>query len=287
MKIDLTHLSKSQLNKLQRIVFAITEKIDTVYLVCTELRKEHCLYRNCLHKDETVCTCHIELLLLCQDAVCPNLDETQALAKKLSTDQFSCVITCYTLSHARQLLQDGDRYLDTAMRSGAVLHQHNMMLPTKKGYSSSQELLENIRTYWSRCFGNACKFLDCALFCIAEGHYDMAAFMAHQTVEHTCKAMLHSFSQSCPQTHNINYLLKRCAYLHPDILKLFPKECPKDTQLIKQMKQSYIEARYTPNFTVREEAIWEMVDRAGQLQRIAGELCNERIMLLQANAIIC
>lgn len=277
MKVDLTCLSKSQLNEVQRLVAAIIGEIDTAYLVCTGLRKEYCRYNGFLYDSGSISTCHLELLLVCQDADCLGLGAAQTLANKLSTDQFSCAISSYKLSYARQLLQDGDQYLGRAMQCGALLHQHNVILPNARGYVSSRELLESTRACWSRWFGNACKFMDCALFCIAEGNYDLAAFMAHQTVEHTCKAMLHGFAQSCPQTHNINYLLKRCACFHPEILRLFAKDCPEDMLLIKKLKQSYIEARYAKRFTIMETTVWELADRACQLQRIAGELYNSRL----------
>lgn len=281
MKIDLSILNKSQLENLQELVVKITSKIDTAYLICTGLRKEYCKHQNSLHMEHTFSSNHFDLLLICKEENPLNISQSQLLANNLSTPSLSFTLCCYALNNATKSIAGGDSFLNVAMQYGALLHQYNVLLLTKKAFISRKRLAKTTRACWSRWFGNACKFMDCALFCIAENNYSLAAFMVHQTVEHTCKALLNSFATTCPQTHNLNYLLKRCACFHPEILKLFPKDCPEDVLLIKQFKQSYIEARYAARFEVKEESVWTMVDRACQLQRIASELYKEKIERLE------
>ncbi|WP_028297702.1 HEPN domain-containing protein [Olivibacter sitiensis] len=276
MKIDLTYIGKSQLDKLQQLVASITAKVDTAYLFCTGIRKAQYYCRYLGSENEQMTSCHIELLLVCKIDSSLDLGHAQLLANDLSSEDFSCVIVPYEFLEAEELIKMGDRSLTTAINSGALLYQYNIMLSAKRGYSCREDILATVHNCWSRGFGNACKFMDCAFFCIAEGNYDMATFMTHQAVEHTCKALLHCFTQDCPQTHNLSYLLRRCACFHPDILQIFAKNCPQDNKLMKQLKRSYIDCRYSTHFKVKEAAVWEMADRACQLQNIATELYHEQ-----------
>ncbi len=273
---DLTH---TEHQKLKEALAYIKAKATPVSILCYGLRRQQIRSTQCFTENTLSTLCQFDLLVVCPDG--QQMAEHD-IANAVSDDWFECIISLCTEKEMHHLLQEGNQFITTVYHNGAILYHSGTRLPAKTDtYPTRAELLIAIKKSWHRWYSTASGFMDCASFCIAETNFSMAAFMIHQAIEHTCKAMLRVLMGFNLRTHNLAWILKLCSRLSEDINPLFPRKTEHDKTLFNILKSSYMDCRYASGFDVTEQQAWVLFDRACALQKIACGLCHDKIRQLE------
>lgn len=98
------------------------------------------------------------------------------------------------LSNCQDLLNDGIPLYDSA----EVYNLPSPWLPGKDGIAAESQ------SCWQQHIQTAKRFYTTATDCIREGWAKQAMFNLHQAVQHTCIALLRSFTGSRSTSHNLS-----------------------------------------------------------------------------------
>ncbi len=281
MHLSINELTDMEQRKLREAIAYITKEADPVSILCYGLSRQQTRSTRCFAKSVLSTHCQLDLLVVCRDD--QHVTEHD-IAHAISDSQFECLVSICSEADMQRMLQEGNEFMTIVFREGAVLYHTGTRLPTRANtYPAREELLTMTKDLWHRWYNTASGFMDCASFCIAEANFGMAAFMIHQAIEHTCKAMLRVLMGFNLHTHNLAWIIKMCSRLSEDINPLFTRNTEHDKQLFNLLKSSYMDARYTADFKVTEQQAWVLFDKACALQRIACGLCHDKIRRLEGN----
>ena len=84
----------------------------------------------------------------------------------------------------------------------------------------------------------------------AKGHWNTAAFLLHQATERYYNTTQMVITAYKPKLHNIEELGRRVLNLHPGFAGVFPRDTKEDDELFKQLKNAYVDARYSSTYEI-------------------------------------
>lgn len=281
MEIDLSELNVAQQAALRKMAQDAISYINTVFIFCFSFQKYESQYTNCFDQDHGQSRFQADVLLVYKDDEMRSESEIRHLINGFSSSNCDYVAVVYSYGLSKELVEQGDAFLSTVFRKGALLYSEGVSLPSRQRFISHESLLQQTREGCIRWFANSAHFMDCAAYCILEGHFGLAIFMIHQVVEQICRALLRVLMHVDLTSHNLAWMLKLCSSLAPGITSLFPRDTPKEKMLFRILKSSYLDSRYAEKFEVKEQDSWVLYERAVALQRIAGKVCAERIRYIE------
>ncbi len=109
------------------------------------------------------------------------------------------------------------------------------------------------------------EILESATHDIALGHSDVALFHLHQSVEHTCSALIRCITGYRPSGHNIKRSLALVGNLTPVASNIFPCNTEEEISLLRLLDKSYSSARYDLDFIVKPEVVQTLHKRVIKL----------------------
>ena len=109
------------------------------------------------------------------------------------------------------------------------------------------------------------------------GELKNAAFQLHQVVERTYAAILLTFTQYKPRTHDIEKLGKLVIEQDHRFIPIFPRQDPFQNRCFLLLKRAYVEARYDANYRIEKEELEYLCGRVEKLLEVAREVCEGKI----------
>lgn len=104
---------------------------------------------------------------------------------------------------------------------------------------------------------------------LKENIFTLAAFHLHQAVENFFIAIQLVFTRYNPKEHDIHKLSNIVAHFGFDIHDIFPQDSDEEKRLFELLRRSYVDARYSPQFSISEK---ELAVLASRVQRIGKEI---------------
>jgi uncharacterized protein len=84
-----------------------------------------------------------------------------------------------------------------------------------------------------------------------------------------------------PKTHNLNRLRALTEQLEPSLREIWPSDSRLHKRAYNLLREAYIKARYSREFTLGEEEISWLGERVALLQAMVRTLCMARIADLE------
>lgn len=106
---------------------------------------------------------------------------------------------------------------------------------------------------------------------------NLAAFNLHQAVEHFFIAIQLIFTRYNPKLHDIQKLSNLVAHFGFDIHNIFPQDSDEEKHLFELLQRSYVDARYSPNFSISEKELQMLATRVQKIGKEVEKLCHKRI----------
>jgi hypothetical protein len=107
----------------------------------------------------------------------------------------------------------------------------------------------------------------------------VAAFQLHQATERYYNTVQLCFTAYKPKLHNIEELGRRVVNLHPGFAGVFPREAPADDALFKQLKNAYVDARYSRTYDITHDELEVLRTRVLDLRERADRYGKEQLEL--------
>jgi HEPN domain-containing protein len=149
---------------------------------------------------------------------------------------------------AKEGLNMGRRFWATAMEKGIVVYQTpDLILPTLEPITK-EVVLERAKFNWGRWGGQGKAFLKGAEFYRAEGNFRLAAFMLHQAVESTLKAIIQAIIGYRVQIHNLSRLLRLSLLFTDELKNVFELDTTDGAQIFAFLQNAYSQSRYNSTF---------------------------------------
>lgn len=281
MEMDLGDLNIRKQSALREMARHVVDNINTAFIFCFSFQKHKSTYTSCFDKEYSLNCFQADILLIYKDEERRSKNEILQLVNGLSSNACDYVAVAYSFDTVKMLIDEGDFFLSTVFRKGVLLHSEGLVLPDRRKFVSHESLLNKTRGGCIRWLTTSSHFMDCAVYCIMEGHLGIGVFMIHQAIEQICRGLLAVLMQVHHATHNLSWMLKLSSSLAPEIAFLFPRDSPQERALFKILRSSYLDSRYAEKFEVKEQDCWVLYERAVELRRIAGELCEGRIRYLE------
>lgn len=133
--------------------------------------------------------------------------------------------------------------------------------------------------YWSRWYGLAKRFWQVASDSLPSGRQDLTVFLLHQSVEHTCIALIRVFTGYRTNTHNLSRLLTFVENFSELLISAFPGITREEQELFSILLRGYSDPRYKDMYEVSTDKVAILVERVKELQETAEALYEGRIAM--------
>ncbi|WP_192821284.1 HEPN domain-containing protein [Rufibacter sp. LB8] len=137
-----------------------------------------------------------------------------------------------------------------------------------------QALREQATLKFEESYGKALAFYVSAQSC---AHEVIGIFLLHQAAEMAYRAILHSLMDKAPHTHSIKALIKHSRRCTPQLYSVFPRDTPAEKQLVHQLEDAYLKARYEPGYSISPNVRELLFERVGKLLGVTRQVFDGKV----------
>lgn len=191
-------------------------------------------------------------------------------------------IIVHDIDEVNQALKRGEYFWADIVRDGIVLYKlPNHPLATAVPLTQA-EALRMAERYFDRCARSVENWLKIIQLLMQEGSEDRdwlnkAAFHLHQATEAAYACFLLTTTFYFPKSHNIKFLRSLSEDKEPRLIDAWPRATKLDRRRFELLKRAYVDARYSPNYTISIEDLDALYAWVKRLRDIVAKLCEARI----------
>ena len=146
-----------------------------------------------------------------------------------------------------------------------------------KHHLTSEEKQEIARKNFKEWFESAEQFYGNFEFNMGKKWYKKAAFMLHQSAEHSYKAVLLVFTNYIPNEHWLTILSDLVVPENIAFADIFPHGTEEEQDRFNQLDYAYISARYAPKYQISKEDLEILAVYVKKLLDLTEKVCKEKI----------
>jgi predicted nucleotidyltransferase/HEPN domain-containing protein len=106
-----------------------------------------------------------------------------------------------------------------------------------------------------------------------------AAFLMHQAAERAYHCVSLVLTLYSPKSHKLNFLRSQAESHEPRLISVWPRDTRFGQRCFELLRRAYVDARYSPHYTITPEELEWIGERIELLQSLAREICEERLAL--------
>jgi uncharacterized protein len=190
----------------------------------------------------------------------------------------------HSLDDVNERLRLGRYFFTDILRDGIILFEepgHPFVAPEQL---SAGEALKETSDYFEEWFKSAGKFKRASDFLTSDGAPKEAVFNLHQATERLYHCIFLVRTLYSPKTHNLNRLRALTEQLEPQLRSIWPTDNRLHKRAYNLLREAYIKARYSRDFTISAEELGWLGERVALLQELVSDLCLARIAELEGPA---
>jgi predicted nucleotidyltransferase/HEPN domain-containing protein len=187
----------------------------------------------------------------------------------------------HDIADVNRQLENGWYFFVDVEKEGIMLHdsgRHALAEPRPK-------TLAERRVFAQQCFREymtaADHFYSHGLSDIEKDWNKTAAFELHQAAEHYFKCAILVVTAYWPKDHNIKYLARLGAGLDPALRDIFPLRPHAEKRRLELLKEAYVKARYSLEWTISREDLEVLAQRIAVLRERSQTVCQAYIESLR------
>jgi uncharacterized protein len=185
----------------------------------------------------------------------------------------------HDIKDVNKQLEKGSFFFGDIKKEGIVLYDSQRFVLASEKERTPEERLRQARGWFADWFEAADEFLRSFEDAFAQGAWKVAAFQLHQATERYYNTVQLCFTAYKPKLHNIEELGRRVVNLHPGFAGVFPRETPDDDAVFKQLKNAYVDARYSRTYDITREELEILRARVLDLRERADRYGKEKLAL--------
>jgi predicted nucleotidyltransferase/HEPN domain-containing protein len=183
----------------------------------------------------------------------------------------------HCLKDVNKQLEQGRPFFIDIVEQGVALYEaegFDFATPRKLPPKVAREEAQKYFDYWYPLSVHALKLAQSS---IEDGVTRDAAFMLHQAVERACHCTLLTLTLYSPKSHKLNFLRSHCEEIAPELIAAWPRDDKFSRRCFELLRQAYVNARYSPHYTVTAEELDWLGQRVAELQTLVKAVCERRL----------
>ena len=175
-----------------------------------------------------------------------------------------------------QLAHGRPFFVDIAHQGVALYEAEGFELVTPR-VLPPEEARAEARKHFERWFPSADTFLHNARDNVERQRPAEAAFLFHQAAERLYHCVLLVTSLYSPKSHKLNFLRGRAEQVAPELIAAWPRADKFSRRCFELLRQAYVNARYSPQYTITDEQLRWLGERVGLLQGLVEQACQRHL----------
>ncbi len=198
-------------------------------------------------------------------------------------------IIVHSLDEVNNALRRGEYFWTDIARDGIALYelpQHALASPAALTPTDAYELATG---YFDRTRRAMDRWLKLAAVSLEADDGDpdwgnTAAFNLHQATETAYACYLLTQTLYFPRSHNIKFLRSLAEDKEPQLVEAWPRATKQERRRFELLKRAYVEARYSPNYTIEMSDLEALAQSVRTLRTIVEVVCLDRLEILKKEA---
>ncbi|RZM04569.1 MAG: HEPN domain-containing protein, partial [Pedobacter sp.] len=124
----------------------------------------------------------------------------------------------------------------------------------------------SVETDYTEGLNRSKEFLAGAELFMKRKQFAIATFMIHQSIEQSLRTFIRIGLCYSINTHNINKLIRYAIWVDHRLPAIVLRKTNEQKRLYSLLQQSYIESRYTRNFSIHERDVATLIVKATEIQ---------------------
>jgi predicted nucleotidyltransferase len=181
-------------------------------------------------------------------------------------------IIVHDLDDVNQALKRGEYFWADIVRDGIVLYElpnHPLAAPVPLTQADALRMAERFFEEWLRRTDDA---IDVAQYCMKTDKLKDAAFLLHQATERVYACFVLTSTLYFPKSHNIKFLRSLAEDKEPRLIEAWPRATKIDRRRFELLKRAYVEARYSPYYSISIVDIDALYSSVKRLRDIVAQL---------------
>ncbi len=303
MRTDLDHLPERQQDELRRVTQTLLAEFDKAIAGGTQpFRKAGQILKIILFgsyarndwvdEPQNGYQSDFDLLIIVSHEPLTNIADYWYVAEdKILRDptiQRTVNIIVHTMQEVNDALAKGQYFFTDIARDGIALYElPNHPLATPKP-ATAQEAYEMAKGYFERTGASITEWLELAHHAVKKGDVgewpNKAAFNLHQATETAYACFLLVRTLYFPRSHNIKFLRGLAEETDARLVAAWPRDNRADRRRFELLKRAYVEARYSPSYTISVEDLNALAEAVERLRNLVEAASKERLAALRTDA---
>jgi HEPN domain-containing protein len=258
------------------LISALLSVIQPEKILCFGIRSENREAWNCFLAGLEVQTLTIyDLLILTRSCEKRSRHELLDMMESLKSSRWKVNPLIHNIYKVNEALAGGNAFFTTIYKKGLLVYDQvttALVEPVEKDRIKDTPKED----LWQRFFGLAQQFLKGASDFSSRGWNGLAAFMLHQSLEHTCIALIRVVAGYRPVTHNLGRLISMTENFAPFSAPVFPRNRKEEVDLFHLLSTAYSDVRYKDSYNVSAAQINILIERVSIFQGQAETLLRKQ-----------
>jgi predicted nucleotidyltransferase/HEPN domain-containing protein len=176
----------------------------------------------------------------------------------------------------KQLDQGRPFFIDLVEQGVALYEAEGFPFATPRKLPPEEARAE-AQKHFDTWFESAAPFLRGFRYAFNDGDFNKAAFDLHQAAERLYHCTLLVLTLYSPKSHKLNFLRSHCEEIAPELIAAWPRDDKFSRRCFELLRQAYVNARYSPHYTVTAEELDWLGQRVAELQALVKAVCGRRL----------
>lgn len=187
----------------------------------------------------------------------------------------------HSLQEVNDGLAHGRLFFMNILNDGILLYESDDR-PLKTPVPKTPDMaLAAAEDYFAEYMADAAEFFGGYQDAMGREHFNLAAFLLHQTVENLYQGLLLTFTFYTPYDHNILFLRDLAEDIDRSLFDVWPRGTRRERALYQKLKDAYRKGRYSRHYRISREDLEWLAGHAEVLGQRVHALCQSRIAELR------
>ena len=183
----------------------------------------------------------------------------------------------HSLSDVNRQLEKGRPFFIDIVRDGIPLYEAEGFCFTQPRDLPEDEARAEAQAHFDKWFKAASEFAGTAQFAASQGWQNRAAFLMHQATEQFYHCVLLTLTLYSPKSHKLNFLRGHAEAIAPALIEAWPRDDKFSRRCFELLRQAYVNARYSEQYSVSDEELDWLGERVAILQQLVKLVCEQRL----------
>ena len=291
MKKDLSHLPEYKQIEIKEITNLAIKLIrpELIILYGSYARDDH-VEIDITHTNELteVFQSDIDILVIFENKIVEKqrykyINQAQNdLKQRLNTKRIQSPISLEwnNMPEVNKMISERNPFMRDIVKQGIELYSSGRYKLTREAKMNKKEMSYLANQYFERWFERAKVSFENYEFNFSKRRKEYnneATFNLHQTTERAFRAILYTYTFYYPKTHNIEKLYDSVKQFDKQLEEVFLRKTEEERRLFNLLKDSYVDARYSPTFEITKDELRQIAKQVKNLLETTEKLCLQRI----------